>query len=405
MDIIRGKTNIIWCCFIYNFAKYYDCIHKGSYLILKFMYKRSFLVNIILALIFIGCNNKENEKVKNNKPIRIKVQQASTMSMDNAKKYVGIVEECEATAVSFTSLGVVKKTYVQEGQFVNKGQLIAEMDISTSENTLEVTQVSTNQANDMVEQAQATFDQAKDAYDRMKVMYEAGALPEIKWIEVETKLKQAETALNTAKSGVQSAQATQRIAKKNLEDNKLYAPVSGIIGSKMIQTGETALPSQAVVNILNIDQVKVKIPVPEMEMREIHTNSISFVDVMAAGVNTNGGDIEKGVQADPLTHTYDVRINVKNPTHQILPGMVANVNFANTNQTGLIMLPITAVQKKADNSLFVWTVTENNTAHRTPVTIGNTCGNLVEICSGIQQGQKVIVEGYQKVGENSKVIF
>ncbi len=363
------------------------------------------LVFVVATLVIcVGCNT-ENQIKEKKKSVRVVVGQAQQSLPVGNKTYVGVVEECEATAVSFTALGVVKKTYVTEGQFVKKGQLLAEMDNTNSENTLEVTQVSTSQADDLVEQAKATYEQAKDAYERMKVMYEAGALTEIKWIEAETKLKQAETALKTAQAGVTSAQATQRIAKKNVDDNKLYAPVSGIIGNKMVQTGETALPSQAVVNILNIDNVKVKIPVPEMELNEIMTNSQSVVSVLAAQVNTQGGTVEKGVQADPLTHTYDVRINVRNGNHQILPGMVAEVAFGNNYEALAVMAPITAVQKNFDNSLFVWTVDDNNTAHRTTVSVGNTSGNNIVILSGIQPGQNIIVEGYQKVSEGSKVVF
>lgn len=357
-----------------------------------------------ITIILISCGDKKQVKsIKS--PIRVKTEVVTTKNYSSDCTYVGIVEENGSTAISFTSMGVIRKMNVDEGQYVRQGQLLAEMDNVTSENTLEVTQVSTTQANDMVEQAQATYDQAKDAYDRMKVMYEAGALPEIKWIEAETSLRRAETALKTAQSGVTSAQATERIAKKNVEDNLLYAPVSGVIGKKILTVGETALPSQAVVNIINIDNVKVKVSVPEMELRNISSNTHSSIRVAAANVYVEGGRIEKGVMADALTHTYDVRINVKNPGHTLLPGMVADVTFGNYSGSASLMLPITAVQKKGDSSYFVWTVSDDNKAHRTSVSIGDTFGNYVAITGGIEEGQRIVVEGYQKLSEGTKVVF
>ena len=111
--------------------------------------------------------------------------------------------------------------------------------------------------------------------------------------------------------------------------------------------------------------------------------------------------------ADALTHTYDVRINVKNPNRKLLPGMVANVRFTatTTSQANQQSLPVTAVQKSADGSLFVWTISKDSTAHRTPVSIGETLGNRIVITDGLQAGQRVVTEGYQKLSEGTKVVF
>ena len=69
------------------------------------------------------------------------------------------------------------------------------------------------------------------------------------------------------------------------------------------------------------------------------------------------------------------------------------------------MLPLTAVQKKADGTLFVWTVAKDSTAHRTTVSTGEIQGNRIAIISGIESGQRVVTEGYQKLSEGSRVIF
>ncbi len=362
-----------------------------------------FLLLVVLAV--ISCT--ENKKVEQKAPIRVKTLVVSPGMTDNAQTYVGIVEEREATAVSFTSMGVVKRILVKEGQPVSRGQLLAEMDPTTSSNTVEVAHASLNQAKDMVKQAEATYNQAKDAYDRMKLLHDNGSLPEVKWIEAETRLAQATSALNTARSGVASAAATEKIARKGLADTRLYAPVSGIIGKKQLVAGETALPSQAVVNILDISTVKVKVSVPETEIGSINANTTTSIHVDAIGRNYRGGSIEKGGQADALTHTYDIRINVGNRDFKLLPGMVANVSF-NPNgglSTGRMSIPVTSVQKKSDGTLFVWTVDSKNTAHRTKVTIGETHGNYVSVVDGLGKGHRIVTEGYQKLSEGTKVVY
>ena len=358
---------------------------------------------MLMAAVLLGaCGKKQTSP--NKPPIRVKTEEAVMAATTQGKTYVGIVEEREATAVSFTSMGVVKRILVNEGQYVSRGQLLAELDATTMDNSVEAAKASTSQAHDMVAQAQSTYDQAKDAYDRMKILHDNGSLPEIKWIEVETRLQQAETALRTAKTGVRSASAAEKIARKGQADTRLFAPVSGIVGRKQLHAGETALPSQAVVTILDISQVKVKVSIPEAEMRTIGSHTSSYIEVEAVGYRTGGGLIEKGIQADALTHTYDVRINVPNSDRRMLPGMVANVMFVGDTGVSAPMLPVTSVQKKADGTLFVWTVDQDSTAHRTLVTVGQTYGNSITITQGIHVGQRVVTEGYQKLSEGSKVV-
>ena len=319
-------------------------------------------------------------------PVRVKTQLVSPGMVDNAQTYVGIVEEREATAVSFTGMGVVKRMPVNEGQAVGKGQLIAEMDDT--------------QARNVLSGAEAQMAQANDALERYKMLHDNGSLPEATWVEIQSKVAQAKSQLE--------------VARKNVNDCRLTAPVSGIVGKKLIGIGETALPSQAVVNILDISTVKVKVAVPEAEIGGINANTPTSILVEAINGRYQGGRIEKGVQADALTHTYDIRIHVANGDRKLLPGMVANVRFISegSQAIGSKMIPVTAVQKttastsrQSDGSLFVWTVDKDNMAHRAIVTIGQTQGNYVNVIDGLSIGDRIVTEGYQKLSENSKVVF
>lgn len=362
---------------------------------------------ILLSSMILLCNCHKEKATTSLPPTRVKVEELNMSNQSMGQTYVGIVEEREATAVSFTSMGVIRRMPIHEGEYVRRGQLLAEIDPTTVDNTVEAAQASINQANDMVVQAQNVYLQAKDAYDRMKLLHDNGSLPEIKWVEAETRLKQAETALSSAKSNVRSAMATERIARKNQADTRLYAPVSGIIGHRQKGVGETALPSEGVATILDISSVKVKVSVPETEMKNITPNSNSHIFVEAIDRHANGGRIEKGVQADAMTHTYDIRINVANPDHQLLPGMVANVTFASSGEKSSekATLPITSIQRRSDGTLFVWTIDKDSTAHRTTVNIGATQGNRVAITNGLSYGQRVVTDGYQKLSEGTKVIY
>ena len=329
------------------------------------------------VMLISSCTSKKEQNTK--APTRVETEVVSTAMNASGQSYVGMVEECEATAVSFTGMGVVKRMLVNEGQAVSRGQLIAEMDDT--------------QARNLLSGAEAQMTQANDALSRYKMLHDNGSLPEVQWVEIQSKVAQAKSQYE--------------VAKKNLADCRLIAPVSGIIGKKLVGAGETAMPSQAVVTVLDINKVKVKVAIPEAEVSDITASTPSVINVEAAQKQVSGGKIEKGVQADALTHTYEIKINVQNADRKLLPGMVASVRFNGqlTIDNGQLFLPVTSVQRRADGSMFVWTVAKDSTAHRTTVTTGNTQGNRITIDSGIENGQRVVTEGYQKLSEGTKVIY
>ena len=313
--------------------------------------------------------------------MRVMTEVVGSQTEGNARTYVGEVEAESSTSVSFTGSGTVLRVAVEEGQHVQKGQFIAEMDAT--------------QARNMLANCEAQMRQANDALERMKQLYDQNALPEVKWVETQSQVAQAKAQLD--------------MARKSLADCRIYAPVSGVIGQKMMSSGETALPSQPVCTILNINNVKVKVAVPEKEIGRFSASTPTEIRVEALGETFMGGAIEKGVQADPVSRTYEVRINVENPGEKLLAGMVCEVKVGGcdsvaAHETGntTVMVPITAVQRSADGSMFVWK-TEGGKAHRAKVTLGEASGNRIEVTSGVKKGEKVIVKGYQKVSEGSEV--
>ena len=340
--------------------------------------KKSILM-LLGVMLISSCTSKKEQNTK--APTRVETEVVSTAMNANGQTYVGIVEECEATAVSFTGMGVVKRMLVNEGQAVSRGQLIAEMDDT--------------QARNLLSGAEAQMTQANDALSRYKMLHDNGSLPEVQWVEIQSKVAQAKSQLE--------------VAKKNLADCRLVAPVSGIVGKRLVGAGETAMPSQAVVSILDISTVKVKVAIPEAEISGIGANTSSTIKVEAVNGSFTGGRIEKGVQADALTHTYDIRIHVANGNRKLLPGMVASVSLSPVpspkGEGSSHFVPVTAVQRKADGSLFVWMVDNDSTAHRATVHTGETMGNRIVITDGIAEGGRIVTEGYQKLSENTKVVY
>lgn len=333
------------------------------------------LIAVAMMLLSTGCSNQE-EKTKNAAPMSVRSEVVHPSSDIDTKSYIGIVEEELAISVGFAASGTISKVCVSEGQTVKKGQLIAELDKTQAEN--------------MLAMAKAQMEQANDAYKRLKLLHDNNSLPEMEWVEVQSKVQQAEASLE--------------MAKKSLADCCIYAPESGIIGKGVMNVGEVVLPALPVAKILVIDHIKIRASVPEKEVAAITSSTPSQITLGALpGQVFDGGKIEKCIDANNSTHTYDIKVSVKNHERQLLPGMVAHIQISPANQQDAITVPITSVRKNANGEYFVWT-NKGGKAHRTTVTIGDATGNRIVVLTGLQQGDVVITEGYQKLSEGMEVI-
>ena len=333
------------------------------------------LIAVAMMLLSTGCSNQE-EKTKNAAPMSVRSEVVHPSSDIDTKSYIGIVEEELAISVGFATSGTISKVCVSEGQTVKKGQLIAELDKTQAEN--------------MLAMAKAQMEQANDAYKRLKQLHDNNSLPEMEWVEVQSKVQQAEASLE--------------MAKKSLADCSIYAPENGIIGKGVMNVGEVVLPALPVAKILVINNVKIRASIPEKEIAGITSASSSKITLDALADQTfEGGKIEKCIDANNSTHTYDIKVNVKNSERQLLPGMVAHVQIHHVTPQEVITVPITSVRKNANGEYFVWT-NKGGKAHRATVTTGNATGNRIVVLTGLQQGDVVITEGYQKLSEGMEVI-
>lgn len=336
---------------------------------------RDYVLIVLLALSLIqsGCTGK-GLKEPSEEQIPVKVEAIFSTEIGTQRNYIGTVEESTGTMLSFQVPGNVERILVSEGSKVKQGQLLAILDKSRLQNAYQA--------------ARSQLNQAQDAFDRMKVLFNNKSLPEIKFIETQTILEQAKAA--------------ESVAKKDLTDCNLYAPFSGVVGSRFVEQGSNVAAGIPVLSVLNIEKIKVKIFVPEKEMAKIQIGDKADVFIKAFNKNYSGKIIEKGIVANPLSKAYDIKVELLNSSTELLPGMGCEVRFENKNLTAYI-LPLSVIQISADNQRYVWIANEDNTVRRQPVTVGDLTANGIVILDGVTNGDKVITEGFQKIYEGSKV--
>jgi RND family efflux transporter MFP subunit len=336
---------------------------------------RKFSTLVLLLCVFSACSEKQGTQTQE-KVIPVEVMEVSAEQTVDSKNYVGTVEESAAVSLAFSLMGTVEEVFVQEGQRVGKGQLLATLNTATADNSYQA--------------SLAKLRQAQDAYDRLTKVHSNGSLPDIKFVEVET--------------GLQQAKSMAAISKKNLDDCKLYAPRDGVIAERNVEAGGSVIPSQAAFKLVSVDKVFVKIPVPENEIGSIAEGQAAHVIVAALDNAAFSGKIEmKGVSASATSHTYEAKIGINNPQLQIMPGMVCKVGVRHALPLqSRIVVPNRAVQISADGRQYVW-LAEGNLAKRRFVKTGNLTDNGIAITEGLSAGDRLIIEGFQKVSEGMRI--
>ena len=337
-------------------------------------YLKLVIIAASILSISMGCSDATGEKLVNT-PINVEVQKVNNFDGKETIGYSGTIEESETIPLSFSVVGNVSRVLINEGDYVRKGQLLAEINEETYKNTYEM--------------SLASLKQAEDAYNRMLPMYKNGNLPEIKLVEVET--------------GLQQAKSSTLIAKKNVDDCKLYSPIEGVVGKRSIDPGMIAMPNLTSIDIVKIEKVFARIPISENEISLVKKGNRANVKISALDNKEFTGIVEEiGVVADQIAHTYKVKIAILNKDQEIKPGMICNVTLEKSEKAIGITVPTYAVLIDEKGNNFVYLAKENK-AVKKYVTMGRLLQNGVEILSGINAGDEIIVSGMQKLVDNSLV--
>ena len=329
---------------------------------------------IISCMMLAGCTEKSRKLEKKN--VKVETISVGNTNLGGTKDYVGTIEEKMGSTLSFEIAGNITSIWVEEGDRVSKGQLLATINPTTVKEAHRATLT--------------TLKQAQDAYRRFLPLHQSGTISDMKWVEIGSKLEQAKAA--------------ESIARQQLSHSTLTAPFAGVIAAKNVDLGTYVLPGQPVLKLANVAQVNAKVSVPEAEISHLHVGDKVKLTVAAlSGAIFRGTISEKGIDANPISHTYDVKVGITNPQGRLLPGMVCNAQVQGSAATPFhITVPSQSIELDVDNSRFVWTVV-NGKAHQQPVTTGDFEGDGIVILSGLKAGDQVIINGQQKVSEGMNV--
>ena len=338
------------------------------------MLKTSKGITIGLALCALMACTRQVHHEYAQTPIKVKTTVVAPQAGSATSRYVGTIEPTHETPLSLETAGRVTAINVKNGERVRKGQVLLTVDNTQALNALRG--------------AEAALQHAQDGYDRVKKVHAKGVVSDQKMVEVESQLAQAKSLYAAA--------------KKRFEECTLIAPCDGVVNGLTMEKGQAVIPGAKLCSILDITGFNVRFTVPEAEIRELGQTG----EVECAAVNTVFPVTisEKSVAANTVTHTYEVVAHITGGTDVLMTGMVGKVNVRGESlelKDENIVIPAKCILLTPDGHT-VWVV-EDGTAVRREIVIDGYQADGVRVKSGLQAGDTLITDGYQKLYKDCKV--
>jgi multidrug efflux pump subunit AcrA (membrane-fusion protein) len=336
--------------------------------------------------------------------------------------------------------GYLEKIYVQIGDSVRQGQVIAQIDRAeflqkVKEVEARVAQAKAQyaeleagtrtedirQAEEAVKQAQSRFNNAKLQRERVLALYNRQVISkkeadvsEMDYNVAEAQLAAAEQHLKMLKEGARTEVKAASLGKLKemeailaqeqirLQNTQIVAPFSGEIVRRNVDSGALVSSSTPLVTLVHLDTLKVLANVIEKDIALVKPGMKAKILTEAYPEKPFEGTIVRINKAlDLATRTLQIEINIPNPGHLLKAGMFARIEVALKEKPDALAVPREAVlEDGGKQSVFV---VEGNQALRKPIVIGIEQGGLIEVIEGLKDGDRVVVRGQESIRDRSTI--
>jgi membrane fusion protein (multidrug efflux system) len=281
--------------------------------------------------------------------------------------------------------GILRKIFVQEGQRVTKGQLLATIDDGGLSN--------------QVAQLEATTQLAKTTFERQKRLWEQKIGSEIQFLQTKTNYEAQTNALKQLKSQQEKA--------------SVRAPFSGVVDNIIKEPGTVIAPGQGseIFRIVNLNNMYVEAEVPEKYIASITKNKEVKVEFSVLGKSVNSKVRQVGSFINPNNRSFKIEVPVENQSGNIKPNLTAKLQINDYTDTEAILIPQSIISENAKGEQYIYVLKDkklNNeaVAERLIIETGKTQGDLIEVTKNLAADTEIIMEGARSVtnGQVVKVI-
>lgn len=358
------------------------------------MVSKVFLLTLVIAVIVAmpGCNEKikpGRTEIKRTKVTGITAEIVSPSTVDEYYETAGTVTAGNISLISSRIMGTVKSLNVGEGDHVEKGGLLLMLDHRDMTQKVRAADEAYNGALKALEAARANARLARVTYERYKNLHEQKALTGQELDQIETKRNVAELEVERAEAVVKRAQAAKAEAEVYLDFARIASPVTGVVTQKNIDAGSMASPGVPLLTIEDTSSYRIDINVDERLAGTVIAGMSADVYLNAVDRKLEGRVEEVVPSVDPMSRTFMVKIKLKG--EGLKNGLYARVAIP-VGKREVLLVPERAVTERGQLT-GVYTVDEQSVISYTLIRTGKSFGDKVEVLSGLEPGDSVVVEG------------
>lgn len=378
-------------------------------------YNRLAVAGILAASVVLGgCARNAQQRG----PVALDVEAAQAQRRDIATYLTldGQVAPLEESTLSFQQSGPISAIYVNQGERVSAGELLAKVDDSTLRAQLAQVEAQIAQASSQAQSsalnvpitqqqtaqaaasAKAALANAKLTYDQDAQLYKQGYVSQSQLEQARSQYVAAQSQYNTAlanqgstgiqssnaaaaRAAVRAAQAQANVLRTEIGQTALYAPFDGVVTARLMDPGAMAAPGNAVLRVSKVNTVWVNVNVPDDDLPYVHAGTPATFNASQLGGRSFAGTIAT-VNAVPTqgTLSYQARIRQPNPNALLRGGMLVSVTIQKARHRNAIVVPRQAVAQ-TDQGSNVFVIGKDHKAQEVPVQVGLQTDTLSEVRS------------------------
>jgi HlyD family secretion protein len=351
--------------------------------------------------------------ISNEDPFSVKTELVEKRDIIETVSASGKIQPETEVKISPDVSGEIVSLFVMEGDKVEKGDLLLKIKPDTYQSMLERSQASLNTSKSALEKAIAQLSESESNFSRNKILFENGTISRSEFEKIEASYKVAVLSVEDGEYMVSSAEASLREAQENLNKTNIYAPISGTISRLNIELGERVvgtaqMAGTELLRLANLNLMEVAVEVNENDINSVSLNDTALIEVDAYLGNTYKGIVSEiansanvmGVSADQVTN-FEVKVRILDEV-SFRPGMTATVDIQTERAYAVLSLPIQAVTTRKDTAntedkvecVFAF---QDNAANFIKVETGIQNDEFIQIISGLELGQDIIIGPYSAV--------
>ncbi|WP_281279077.1 MdtA/MuxA family multidrug efflux RND transporter periplasmic adaptor subunit [Pigmentiphaga humi] len=330
-------------------------------------------------------------------PTPVRVVEARSEDMKVFIKSLGTVTSYNTVTVRSKVNGELQKVFFQEGQLVKAGDLLVQIDPRAY-------QVALAQAEGTLEQNRAQLDNARRDLERYKTLYEQDSIAR-QQVDTQTALvRQYEGTIKTNQAAVDNA-------KLQLDYTRVTAPIAGRLGLRQVDQGNLVTSSDAtgLVIITQTQPISILFTIAEGDLPDVlaqlragKTLAVQAYDRADIRHIADGVLATLDNQIDTATGTVKLKARFENKDESLFPNQFVNVRLHVRTQTGATVIPAGAVQRGTPGT-FVYVAKEDNTVGLRVLKLGQVDGERVAVLEGLKPGERVVVEGVDRLRDGAQV--